>query len=365
MTDSAHTLWLQTLMVMMALGAGLMLHLKWHPLRDCFSDAWGMLQSFGWLVPMMAALGLMSGTQVPWSVPRAGGMEALTAWQGMEGVLPVAALEVAGLMHGFFPPWPAALALPLLLPLLLWRVKKFPYRYHSRRKQPGVFWVLMITVLLSWCWLGLEVMSGLKPMPEWLETVRLFLRWPAEAWMMAGLQIYMIQLVVGWDEPVEASDEKDLWLALERSLCHWQGMVALAVLDLLWLLAWRTQEGRGNGLSLWVVVEASLILAVVPVVISRFRMRWSAMVEVLALVFLKTILPLLGAAVTSTMLLMLVHFSMRSLFDLVPDTGMWPGMIYILSALVLATVRSWLFLTLVLVLLRHGLKAAAPEEAGN
>ncbi|MEN3941371.1 hypothetical protein WJU23_08770 [Prosthecobacter sp. SYSU 5D2] len=365
MTDPSHTLWLQTFAVLAALGAGLMLHLKWHPLRDCFSDAWDMLQSFGWLVPMMAALQLRSGSLAPWAIPMEGMVGALTAWRGMLAMLPAAAMEVAALTHGFFPPWPAALAVPFLLPLLLWRVKKFPYRYHSRRKRPGVFWALVLTVLLSWCWLALEVMSSLKLMPEWMETLRLFLRWLAEAWMMAGLQVFMIRMVMGWDEPVEPSDEKDLWLALERSLSHWQGILVLAALDLLWLLAWRTLAVPGHGLSPWLVVEASLVFAVVPVVIARFRMGWSPMVEVLAHVFGRTILPLLGFAITATVLLMLVHFSMRSLYALLPESGLWPGLIRILIALVLATVRSWLFLALVLALIRHGLKAAAPEEAGN
>ena len=66
MTDPTHTLWLQTFLVLMALGAGLMLHLKWHPLREEFSEAWDMLQSLRWLVPMMAALQLLSGESVPW-----------------------------------------------------------------------------------------------------------------------------------------------------------------------------------------------------------------------------------------------------------------------------------------------------------
>ncbi|MES2738295.1 MAG: hypothetical protein V4672_18380 [Verrucomicrobiota bacterium] len=367
MTDPTHTLWLQTFLVMMLLGAGLMLHLKWHPLREEFSEAWDMLQSLRWLVPMMAALQLLSGTAVPWGIALMNGGEAgaVTAWSQMQARVPVAAQEVAALTHGFFPPWPAALAVPFLLTLLMWRVKKFPYRYDSRRKRPAVFRALIVAALVAWVWLGLEAAAVMRPMPEWLETLRLTFRWVAEACMMAGLQIYMIRLVIGWEEPTEPEDEKDLWLALEHTLARWQGGAVLAALDLLWLLAWRTLGETGHAWPVWVVVEASLLFAAVPVVAARLRAPLSVMVEATAQVCVKTLLPLLGYAITATAVLMLVHFSLHGLLPLLPEGPLWPGLIRILSALVLATVRSWLFLTFVLTLLRHGLKAASLQGQAN
>lgn len=366
MTDPAHTLWLQTLMVMGLLGAGLLLHLKWHPLRAHFSDAWEVLQSFGWLVPMMAALQLMSGALAPWAIQKADGLAGpLTAWRGMLAVLPVAAQDMAALTHGFFPPWPVALAGPLLLSLLVWRVKKFPYRYGTRRKRPEALWMLTAAAGLGWCWLGMEVVGTLTLMPEWLETLRLALRWVAEALSLAGLQVFMIRLVMGWDEPTLPNDEKDLWLAMEHTLSHWQGIMLLAALELMWLLAWRALADPGHGLSEWLMVESCLLFAVIPVVIARFRVPMTMLVELTAQVFIKTALPILGFAITATAILTLVHFSMVSLSDMGPESPLWVGLIRILSALVLATVRSWLFLTFVLTVLRQGLKAAAPEEAGN
>lgn len=366
MTDPAHTLWLQTLLALAMLGAALILHLKWHPLRECFSDAWDMLQSFGWLVPMIAAMYLMPGAAAPWAVPEEGELQGgMTAWQGMLEMLPGSAQDMARLTHGFFPPWPSALAVPVLLTLLAWRVRRFPYRYDSRRKRPEVVWILGSVTVCAWGWLGLEVLGSRGLMPEWLETLRLMLRWLAEAWMMAAAQVFLIRLVSGWDEPTEPSDEKDLWLALEKTLSHWRGILLLAGVNLLWLLAWRSAVVTGSATVGWMMVEASLVFAALPLVVARFRGPWVVLAEVLARVFVKTVLPLLGFGVTAAVVLMLVHFSMHSLFLLVPETPVWNGVVRILIALVLATVRSWLFLALVLTLLRHALKAASAQEAEN
>ncbi len=366
MTDPTHTLWLQTFLVLMALGAGLMLHLKWHPLREEFSEAWDMLQSLRWLVPMMAALQLLSGESVPWGFSmRESGANVHSAWAYLLIQIPLAAQEMAALTHGFFPPWPMALAVPFLLTLLMWRVKKFPYRYDSRRKRPAVFWALIIAALSAWGWLGLEISSGLRLMPEWLETLRVTFRWLAEACMMAGLQIYMMRLVIGWEEPTEPEDEKDLWLALEHTLARWKGGVVLVALDLLWLLAWRSLGSETTGWPLWVVVESSLLFAAVPVVVARLRAPLHVMLEVTAHVFMKTLWPLLGYAVSAMALLVWAHFSLRGVASWFPEGALGQGMIRILSALVLATVRSWLFLAFVLTLLRHGLKAASSHGQAN
>ncbi|MBB5037317.1 hypothetical protein [Prosthecobacter dejongeii] len=366
MTDPTHTLWLQTFLVLMVLGAGLMLHLKWHPLREEFSEAWDMLQSLRWIVPMMAALLLLSGEIGPWGISlRDAGANGHTAWAYLLIQLPVAAQEMAAFMHGFFPPWPMALAVPFLLTLLMWRVKKFPYRYDSRRKRPAVFWALIIAALSAWGWLALEISSGLRLMPEWLETLRVTFRWLAEACMMAGLQIYMMRLVIGWEEPTEPEDEKDLWLALEHTLARWKGVVVLVALDLLWLLAWRSLGSGSTDWSLWVMVESSLLFAAVPVVVARLRAPLHVMLEVTAHVFMKTLWPLLGYAVSATALLMWAHFALRGVASWFPEGALGQGMIRILSALVLATVRSWLFLAFVLTLLRHGLKAASSHGQAN
>ncbi|WP_133797007.1 hypothetical protein [Prosthecobacter fusiformis] len=280
-------------------------------------------------------------------------------------LVPMAARDMAVLTHGFFPPWPSSLAAPVLLSLLVWKTTRLPYRYGSRRKRPALSRLLISAVIVAWCWMILEGVASVQVMPEWLETLRVMLRWLMEALTVAGLQVFMIRLVMGWDEPTLPSDEKDLMLALEQTLACRYGILALAALDLLWLMAWRALDVPGYGLSDWLMVESSLLFAGVPVVVARVRGSWTQMTEVLAHVFLKTWLPLIGFALTATVVLMLVHFSMRSLFFLLPDGPIWGGMIRILVALVLATVRSWLFLTLVLTLIRHGLKSSASSGGEN
>lgn len=366
MTDPTYTLWLQTFLALSALGIGLMLHLKWHPLRESFSDAWDMLQSLGWLVPLMAALQWLSGTSTPWSLPSL--MEsghALTSWHEMRQLWPKAAQEVALVTHSFFPPWPLALAVPGLLSLLMWRVKRFPYRYDSRKKRPAVQWSLMAAVLLSWCWLGMEGYALFKPMPEWLETIRELSRSLAQACMMAGVQVYMILLVMGWVNPEEPDAHKDLWLALELTLARWRGVMLLAGMEMMWLLAWHSISDQSSYLTMGVLVEASLLFAAVPMVVAWQRMPLASMLELTPRVFIRSFLALLGWFISATVLLTLVHLSLRGMQALGGESAFWAGLIRILIALVLATTRSWLFLTFVITLLRHGFKTNAPQERGN
>lgn len=367
MTDSAHTLWLQTFSVLVIAGVGLMLHLRWHPLRGVFSDAWETLLSFSWLVPAMAALQLFSGPLQPWAVPDlTAAVHPVTLDAESWGRLFGHSIQgLAALTHGFFPPWPVALALPLGLSLLVCRVARFPYRYDSRRKSPLVLRLLIGSCVLAWGWVGLEVTGWIKPMPEWLETLRLLLRWLAEALMMAGLQVWMIRLVMGWEDPEEPDDQHDAWLALEHSLSRWQGVMMLAALDLLWLLAWRAVDREGQGIAMWVIIESSFLFATVPLVIAWVRAPWMQMCEAMMQIFLQAFLPMLGFFISAAVIFMLVNLAMVSMLSWVSESPQGTAGMRILIALVLATVRSWLFLTFVLTLLRHGLKTAALREQAN
>lgn len=367
MTDPAHMLWLQTLTALTGLAVGLMLHLKWHPLRDAFSDAWEMLSLLSWLVPAMASLQLLAGEGTPWSVPSQASGSGLVNLQS-ETWLKLLGESVQGLaamMHGFFPPWPAALALPVALSLLVWRVAKFPYRYHSRKKKPWVLRLLIIGCAVTWLWLGMEIVSWIKPMPESLETLRVMIRWLAQALMMAGLQIWMIRLVITWDEPEDPDDQQDAWLSLEHTLARWQGVMALAGLNLLWLLAWKELAGSGSGLALAVLVESALLFATVPLILAWTRGSLWLLAEAMMAVLLRSWLPVLGFILSAAALFLLVHLAMASMLSWVAESPAGTAGMRILIALVLATVRSWLFLAFVLTLLRHGLKTAALREQAN
>ena len=56
------SLWIQTGLALAGAVAGVMLHLKWHPLRRELSEAWDIMTGMPWLTVLGAALMLMAGT---------------------------------------------------------------------------------------------------------------------------------------------------------------------------------------------------------------------------------------------------------------------------------------------------------------
>lgn len=364
MSDLAHTLWFQTFLALAGLCAGLFFHLRWHPLRSQLSDGWDMLLSLKWLVPLLAALQLFSTTFDDRRIMGAGDAGQSLGIQ-MLGHMPEAAMTTVQLLHALAPPWPLALAVPFWLTLLFWRVKKSPYRYVSKRRLSSAWRWLALVAVLGWLWLGLEAVALMKPVPEGLETVRLMLRWLAQSLVLAAAQIFMIRLVIGWDEPEKPEDEDDAGLAFEQLLVRWPGVMALAGLDLLWLLAWHSLAESPVGWTKWLLVEAGLLFASLPVVAARLRCSWRLQAEAAVRVLLNSAGALAGLFLTGTALLLLVRFSMESLQTATAGNVTLSALFRILSALVLATVRSWLFLTFVLTVLRHGFKAAASPEGGR
>ncbi|HEY1084424.1 MAG TPA: hypothetical protein VGE29_19305 [Prosthecobacter sp.] len=364
MSDLGQTLWFQTFLALAGLCAGLFFHLRWHPLRSQLSDGWDMLLSLKWLVPLLAALQLFSTSFH--EGPEFGLEDAGQTLTGqMLARVPQAALADVQLLHALAPPWPLALAVPFWLSLLFWRVKRFPYRYVSKRRLSSAWRWLALVAVLGWLWLGLEAVALLKPVPEGLETVRLMLRWLSQSLALAASQIFMIRLVIGWDEPEKPEDEDDAGLAFEQLLVRWPGVMALAGLDLLWLLAWHSLAEGHAGWAKWLLVEAGLLFASIPVVAARLRCNWRLQAEAAVRVLLNCAGSLLGLFLTGTALLLLVQFAMGNLQNWADGNVTLSALFRILSALVLATVRSWLFLTFVLTVLRHGFKAAASPEGGR
>jgi hypothetical protein len=366
MTVPEQTFWLPTLLVVVVFGVGIWLHLKWHPLKTHFSEGWSMLQSFKWLVPLLAGLHLLSQEKGPWVVPYSPGVEGqVTTWQQILTLFPLSVREVIVLMHGIAPPDVLTLLSPVLFSAAAYRLMRYPYRYGQLRLSKAAKLVLGSGICAALIWVFLGFVSLASVLPEWLVSLRAGGYWLMMAWSMGAFQIFMIRLVINWNTPVKPDDRSDLRLALEQTLAHWRGVLALTVLNLLWVLAWSATADTTQRLSGWVITEAGFIFAVVPVVLAWVKVTWASMAEVMMRVFLNAWLPLLGFVLTASFLLVLVHVSMRGLFSLLPETTAWTATIRILFALVLATVRSWLFLTFVLTLLRHGLKAAASQEAVN
>ncbi len=354
------TLWMQTGLALAGAVAGLILHLSWHPLRRCLSEAWDLLTSMRWLVVLSAGLMLLAeACGERWLRPLSG-LDALLVWRDcVPGLLLESVMEYARMFHGLLPVWPGALLLPLALVLLSWRVIRFPYRYGPRRQQPVERWFLTGGMVVSWGWLIMEVVAFKRVMPEWLETLRVALRAVFGAVTMAFSQVLLIRMIIAWDQPEHPDDQKDLGLAVEHTFARWRGVVGLAVLDLLWLLL---PGPVADGVSRWFLVEGMLLFLAVPVAVARDSGTLLTLGAVAMQMLGRALPALLGMLFTGTAVLLLARYASALLLGLAGEKS-WPWLVFMpVHALALATVRNWVFLASVLTLLRHGLNPSFPKD---
>lgn len=356
MAVSPSSLWLQTGASILAVVIGMILHLKWHPLRQHFSDAWNLMMGMPWLIVLSAALMLMAEFAGERWLRPALSFHELLVWRDVaQPLLLQALLEEARMMHGFLSVWPVALCLPLVLVLLTWRVIRFPFRYGSRRQQSFERWLPAAGMVLSWAWVFLEIAHVSRPVPEWLETLRLAMRTVFCSLTMALTQVMLIRIVIAWEKPEHRDDPKDIGLALEHTFVRWRSLVGLAALDLLWLLLIQVQGGLG-GLSQWFMIEAMLFFLAIPTAVARMPGAFLNQGAKAMHILWRALLPLLGMTVTVVLLLMLTRYA-SALIQGMTGPGTWLTWVLLpLHALVLATVRNWVFLACVFTLLRHGFK---------
>lgn len=357
MDVTSTTLWMQTGLAFAGAVAGVMLHLSWHPLKRCLSEAWDLLTGMPWLIVLSAGLMLLAeaGGEVWLRSPLS--VNELLVWRDVAPDLLLASLvEYSRLFHGLLPVWPGALVLPLALLLLSWRVIRFPYRYGPRRQLPLERWLLIGGLLICWVWLVMEVVAFKRAMPEWLETVRVGMRAIFGAVAMAFSQVMIIRLIIAWDQPEQPDDQKDLGLAMEHTFARWRGVAGLAILDLLWLLL----LGSGaDGVSRWFLVEGMLLFLAVPVAVARDSGPMLSL-GAAAMQMLGRALPaMIAVTLTGVAVLLLARYASGLLIGLVADSS-WLMLVFMpVHALALATVRNWVFLASVLTLLRHGLNPSS------
>lgn len=357
------SLWMQTGLALAGAAAGVMLHLKWHPLRRHFSDAWDMMTGMPWLTVLGAALMLMAEVSGERWVSAAWSVNDLMSWRDVALPLALSALtEQARMLHGLLPVWPAALMLPVALTLLSWRVLRFPYRYGPRRQLPVERWLLLAGMVLSWGWLILEICHVTRSMPEWLEALRFGLRVMFMALAMAFSQVMLIRLVIAWEEPEHPDDQRDLGLAAEHTFARWRSLVALAVLDLLWLML-LPADGAPVGAARWLLLEAMFLFAAVPLAVARVPGTILDQGAHAMRMLMRALLPLIGMTISAVVVLGLVRYASALIMGLTGQDN-WRTLVLLpVHALVLATVRNWVFLATVLTLLRHGLKPSSPGRA--
>ena len=350
-----------TLLALLAFSAGLALHLRWHPRRREFSDAWDFLRLRQPLLWLVAGTSLLNGLEAE----KGFSLAELNDWRGLWlPLLRRAFTEFALLFHMLVPPWPLALLLPLLLVVLTIRVWRWPYRYGERVPVPEQKLVLIALTAGSVLWAGLEALAYFRPeLPEAVQTAKLAARTFYAALTAAGVQVWLVRLVIAYEKPPDTEADRDAVAALESTFARWQGVVALGGFNLLWM-AWRSWIVTQNGAVAWVLPELLVLFAALPlaVAVSAGRSRFWHAGAVALKVLGRGLLVLITLGITAVALLALAHYTADMGLALTAETGLWRGVAGVLRALVLAMLHGWLCLAALLAMLRHGFPSSSPDD---
>lgn len=358
-----------TILALMGLAVGLVLHLRWHPLRQELSDAWDFIRQRSVLVLWVAGAVLLAEA--------AGGVRIetrtlaqLTDWREVIGPLVrEAAAHLALLPHSLIPPWPLACLIPVVFVILTVRIWRWPYRYARHRPGPEQKLALLSFTVLGFGWLGLEA-AGLareRMLPEWLEMLKLGLRYVFSALTVAGTQVWLVCFVLAWERPQATETENDALLALERTFARWQSVAWLAGFDLLWL-GWRLWHAgvgtqRNEGLSGWIWIEFLLVFAALPVAVGTATGRFMDQGTVALRMLFRAAVPLLLLGITALAVFILALYAASMACALCLDAPMLRLLVKPLNALGLAMLDSWLLLAFLLLMLRSGFPRSPSASA--
>lgn len=346
--------WQTTALALFGCAAGLVLHLRWHPLRRHLSDAWDCLRLRPALIPCTAgALLLASAAGGPAHAP--GTLPQLSDWREM--LVPLirdALAHLAALPHVLMPPWPLACVVPLLLVFLTVRIWRWPYRYGERRPGPEQKFALLAVTLLGFAWLGLEGTSARRMLPESTETLKLGLRYAFTALAAAGTQVWLVRFVIAWERPQDTEAGGDAAAALEQAFARWQGVAFLAGFDLLWM-SWRWwQMNTPQSLGAWWWLELLFVFAALPVAVAAVPGSfWHQGASALRILW-RAAVPLLLLAITALAIFVLTLYTLEVGRAVCVQSPFWRIIEQPLSALVLAMLDYWLLLTALLIMLRLG-----------
>lgn len=348
------THWQSTSLALLGFITGMVLHLRWHPLRRHLSDAWDFVRLRPFLVVACAGAALLaSASATVRPVPRT--LAQLSGWR--ELILPLAhesAGHLAQLPHVLIAPWPLAVLTPFALAILTVRIWRWPYRYGER--QPGLEQkVALIAATLAGCgWLALEVSSLRSMQAEAVETLKLAARYVFTALAAAGTQVWLARLVIAWEKPQDTDADRDALAALEHTFARWQGVCLLAVFNLSWML-WRLwQPSVTEGFGAWLWIEYLLLLAALPLAVASVSGAFWQQGAVALKILLRSLLPLLGLVFTAFTIILLARYASAMAHALVADSLLGRVVVLPLDALVLAMLDCWLLLTALLIMLRHG-----------
>lgn len=349
---------LPTLLALLGVAVGLVLHLRWHPLRQELSDAWDFLRRRSALLLWVAGAGLLA-EGVGGARMETPALAQLSEWREVIGPL---AREAGGrlvlLPHCLIPPWPLACLMPVMFAILTVRIWRWPYRYARYRPGPEQKFALLMFAVLGFVWLGLEV-AGLRRermLPEWVEMLKLGLRYVFSALTAAGTQVWLVCYVLAWERPQATETENDALLAVERTFARWQNVAWLAGFNMLWL-GWRLWQGvggvaQGSGLGGWVWVEFLLVFAALPVAVGTSAGSFFEQGAVALRMVLRAAVPLLLLGATALAVLILALYASSMARALCLDAPMLRLLVKPMNALGLAMLDSWLLLTFLLLMVR-------------
>lgn len=347
-------LWQSTALALLGFTVGLVLHLRWHPLRRHLSDAWDFVRLRPALIVWTAG-SLLLATAFGDSKPASYSIVQLSDWRDL--IVPLARDAVAHLAllpHVLIQPWPLACLMPLALAILTIRIWRWPYRYGQRRPGPEQKITLLIVTLIGCGWLALEAAAVKRMMPEGAETVKLGLRYVFTALAAAGMQVWLMRFVIAWEKPQDTEAETDATAALEHTFARWQGVACLAGFDLLWM-SWRQwQLSVPQSIGGWLWIELLLLFAALPLAVAAVPGHFLQQGAVALRILMRTAVPLLLLAVTALAIFILAHYAAAMGRALVADFVLWRVIVKVLEALVLAMLDCWLLLAALLLMLRLG-----------
>lgn len=362
MTSLPTSLWIATALCLAGLCAGLVLHLKWHPQRRHFSDAWAVMLTFPWLTLLSAAAWLFAGGGRMDAPSGAWSLNDLIAWRELAFPLLQFSLTIfAQLLHQLVPPWPAAFLLPVILSWLLWRVWRRP---NACLKPPSgsLWWILLVgSVVATWTWFTLEIADATRTLPEWCESMRVSLRLACLATMTAACQVLIIQLAIEWCDPEQPEAGGDAARAVAHVASKWQSIFALAAFNLSWLLGRDAAVADAADWRAWLLPEFLLLFAALPIAVARTSGHFFDQGGCALRGLWLSLLPFLSVTITAVAVLMLVNYAAGVIAIGAAENAVAAMIFLPVHALVLATVHNWLFLAVVFTFLRYGFRTdAAP-----
>ena len=334
-------------------------HLRLHPRRRQFSEAFDLLK-FRPHVLVIGGLLLFAHRWVG-----SDGFHALpdpeavdwTDWSALAlPLLAQSALHYLVLFQQALPVWPAALLLPAVLVVALFHLARQPYRAGLRqRPRAGALVGLALFALLLVTSTALEKSLPALALNEALVNLFLVARLAAVSLTGAGLQVWLLRVVLRWQQPPPARQgSKPATNAWWETLARWPLVLALGAFNAIAvaLRSWITLAPPSPLLP-WLLAEWLLVFAALPAAIAQAppgRSFFRAGGESLRLLG-RALGSLLAVALTSVVILALATYA-----DGIAAS--WPIANPALrlaldaaSAFALAFIHIWLFLAAALTLL--------------